>query len=202
MSCLLNQKYNWGTELVDSSLLESLTLHYCGNVGTEVNFCTSIPPWHQPLLWYVEINCFSHHWMCCRSRDGILQYRGLLTDLSYSEFELHSTLKLLHWTVCWSSLSCCTMAFTVVMFWYFTYEPGWHRHNRIGKVRITTLRGVCCHGKAIALNIVWVGLYSCLSYQACKTCVLFYCHLWPVWLYLIFHVTSRWHNFQKNSYWP
>lgn len=57
------------------------------------------PPQHQPLLWFVEIDCFCLHWMCWRSRDAILQYHWLLTYLSYSEFELRSTLKLLHWIV-------------------------------------------------------------------------------------------------------
>jgi len=44
--------------------------------------------------------------------------------------------------------------------------------------------------KQEALHIMGVCLYTCLSYPAYKShllCAALYCHLWPAWLYHIFH---------------
>jgi hypothetical protein len=52
------------------------------------------------------------------------------------------------------------------------------------------------------LNIMSVYVYSCLSYQACRSplfCAVLYCHLWPVWLYHIFPHYFTLNNFRKKK---
>ena len=53
------------------------------------------------------------------------------------------------------------------------------------------------------LNIINACLYSCFSYLECKLhlfCTKLYCHMWPVWLYHIFTLLHKGHNFQTTFF--
>jgi len=58
-------------------------------------------------------------------------------------------------------------------------------------------------GKQQGLNVINACLYSCFSYLECKLhlfCTKLYCHLWPVWLYLIFTLSHKGPNFQTSFF--
>jgi hypothetical protein len=66
--------------------------------------------------------------------------------------------------------------------------------NKTGNVSVNvTLRRVCVTIFAVKsnniLHILSVCLQPCVSSMQCA-CAMLYCHLWPVWIYCIFHIIS------------